>query len=59
MAEEKPPAEGSGKRPYSRPEVRRVKMRPEEAVLGGCKTNMIAGPGNANCTTVACFISGS
>jgi len=26
------------KKPYTKPEVRQVQLRPEEAVLGGCKT---------------------
>jgi hypothetical protein len=26
------------KKPYQKPEVREVPLRPEEAVLGGCKT---------------------
>jgi hypothetical protein len=30
------------RKPYSKPEVKRVQLRPEEAVLGGCK---IAGGG--------------
>lgn len=26
------------KKPYQKPEIRRVELRPQEAVLGGCKT---------------------
>ena len=26
-----------GKKPYLKPEVRQVQLKPEEAVLGGCK----------------------
>jgi len=26
------------KKPYMKPEIKRVHLRPEEAVLGGCKT---------------------
>jgi hypothetical protein len=26
------------KKPYTRPEVKQVSLKPEEAVLGGCKT---------------------
>jgi hypothetical protein len=26
------------KKPYSKPEVKQVSLKPEEAVLGGCKT---------------------
>lgn len=38
------------KRPYVKPEVRRVILRPEEAVLAGCKTATIAGPGHGKCS---------
>jgi len=51
---------GSGKRRYVTPEVRRVHLRPEEAVLGNCKSASANGPGNAHCTdSGGCFTSGS
>jgi hypothetical protein len=37
------------KRPYIRPEVKKVQLRPEEAVLGGCKTTSGTGPAAASC----------
>lgn len=37
------------KRPYTKPEVRRVLLRPEEAVLAACKTSKLAGPGQTRC----------
>lgn len=40
------------KRPYEKPEVKQVALRPEEAVLGACKTSSGAGgsgPGGGNC----------
>jgi hypothetical protein len=33
------------KKPYVRPEIRQVPLKPEEAVLGLCKQTGIAGPG--------------
>lgn len=49
-----------GKRPYVTPEVRKVHLRPEEAVLGNCKHGSANGPGNAACTSPSsCFTSGS
>jgi len=36
------------KKPYVKPEIRQVALRPEEAVLGNCKTNGGAGP-SSNC----------
>lgn len=32
------------KKPYLKPQLRRVDLRPEEAVLGNCKTTGAAGP---------------
>jgi hypothetical protein len=32
------------KKPYSKPEIRLVPLRPEEAVLGACKSTGIIGP---------------
>jgi hypothetical protein len=40
------------KRPYEKPEVKQVALRPEEAVLGACKGSTGAGgsgPGSSNC----------
>lgn len=38
------------KKPYAKPEVKRVMLRPEEAVLGSCKTSKISGPGQSKCS---------
>ena len=38
------------KKMYVKPEVKRVMLRPEEAVLGSCKTNKVSGPGQGKCT---------
>jgi hypothetical protein len=32
------------KRPYCKPEMERVRLTPEDAVLAGCKTEAIVGP---------------
>lgn len=37
------------KKRYAKPEVRRVMLRPEEAVLGTCKTNQSSGAGQKKC----------
>ncbi len=42
------------KKQYLRPEVTQVPLRPDEAVLGGCKTQGTAGPVNASCTQFHC-----
>ena len=49
------------KRPYTAPQVRLVELRPEEAVLGFCKTTGPVGPGGPNCdlAIVACSSIGS
>jgi hypothetical protein len=38
------------KKPYSKPEVHQVALRPEEAVLGSCKTADISGSGQMKCS---------
>lgn len=46
------------KKPYEKPAMVRIGLKPEEAVLGACKTSSAAGPANkracksiANCST--------
>lgn len=44
------------KRLYRKPQVIQVPLRPDEAVLGGCKTSSTGGgPGGTDCHTVQCF----
>lgn len=38
------------KKPYAKPEIKQVTLRPEEAVLGSCKTSKISGPGQGRCS---------
>jgi len=38
------------KRPYTKPEVREVPLRAEEAVLGACKTSNRSGPAQFRCS---------
>jgi hypothetical protein len=41
------------KKPYVKPEVTLIDLRPEEAVLGNCKTSGSSGPGSlGNCKPV-------
>lgn len=49
------------KKAYSKPELVQVPLRPEEAVLGNCKSAAAIGPaGSTNCTPVGnCFSQGS
>jgi hypothetical protein len=43
------------KRTYSKPELTRVLLRPEEAILGGCKFGSTAGPlGTCSITGSSC-----
>ncbi len=46
-------AQAPGKKPYSKPDVTQVSLRPEEAVLGSCKTNKISGPAQGKCSAPA------
>jgi hypothetical protein len=55
--EDKEPA---GKRKYEPPVVTRISLRPEEAVLGHCKSLTSAGPVGGTCNIVgACRSIGS
>ena len=47
------------KKPYVKPEIKKVSLRPEEAVLGFCKTNVVAGPLSSACATLSCLSNGS
>ena len=41
------------KKPYAKPQIQEVPLRPDEAVLGGCKTASISGPAQVRCTMPA------
>ena len=50
----------SDKKKYEKPEAKRFPLRPDEAVLGFCKTNAAAGPTGQGCRGVqACSAPGS
>lgn len=38
------------RKPYEKPDISQVSLRPDEAVLGSCKTAAISGPGQAKCS---------
>jgi hypothetical protein len=46
------------KKPYQKPELIQVPLRPEEAVLGACKGTS-AGPGGGFCNPSTCKATGS
>lgn len=41
----------AARRPYQKPKLTQVSLRPEEAVLGACKTAAVSGPAQPRCTT--------
>ena len=48
------------KKPYLKPEIRKVTLTPEEAVLGACKTTSGTGPAAANCgNPIYCYTHSS
>lgn len=48
------------RKPYEKPKLLRFPLRPEEAVLGFCKSTSAAGPSGGNCTTLGpCRTAGS
>jgi hypothetical protein len=57
---DKPNQEQSEKSTYQAPQVVRVSLRPEEAVLGHCKVTGSAGPISGSCKSVVfCRSQGS
>jgi hypothetical protein len=60
MQEEREPNTLHQKKPYIKPTVQQVALRPEEAVLGNCKSGSSSGPAQAFCTVPSgCSTSGS
>jgi hypothetical protein len=51
--------QSDGKKTYEPPRLTTVSLRPEEAVLGHCKTSGSAGAAFSNCTTFFCRSIGS
>lgn len=48
------------RRPYVAPTIEKVELRPQEAVLGFCKSTTVAGPVAGKCKAVgACATLGS
>ena len=48
------------KKPYIPPTVKKVTLRPEEAVLGFCKNSSMSGPRGMTCTALGpCSFLGS
>jgi hypothetical protein len=49
------------RRSYHKPQLQRVRLKPEEAVLGSCKVSGMSGPAGAgNCAPlIACVNQGS
>ena len=43
------PDETGPRKPYAKPQLTRVTLRPEEAVLAACKTVGVGGPGQPTC----------
>ncbi len=52
--------EKDSRKPYEPPALVSINLRPEEAVLGACKSTSIAGPVHATCMTFpTCRVNGS
>ncbi len=47
------------KKTYRKPVLAQVELRPEEAVLGACKTAIAAGPAQSTCAALTCRNNGS
>ncbi len=47
------------KKPYESPRITVISLRPEEAVLGHCKSSSASGPVGATCAAASCNTIGS
>ncbi|MGD0101040.1 MAG: hypothetical protein ABSC60_11895 [Acidobacteriota bacterium] len=45
------------KEAYVKPQVKQILLKPEEAILGACKTSSIAGPAQAKCNNAGIHCS--
>jgi hypothetical protein len=43
----------AAKKPYVKPQVKRVALKPDEAVLGSCKMATLSGPAQKKCSAPA------
>jgi hypothetical protein len=60
VSADEPQPPSSRRKPYEKPTVSEIALRPDEAVLGSCKTALVAGPVEANCGALGgCFTIGS
>ena len=50
---------GHPKKAYEPPAVVAISLRPEEAVLGNCKTSRSSGPAASSCVSLLCRTIGS
>lgn len=54
------PDREKGRKPYGKPIAKRVHLKPEEAVLGFCKTAGYSGPSGSGCgAPLSCSADGS
>jgi len=50
---------GHPRKTYEPPTVTAISLRPEEAVLGNCKTSTTSGPAASSCFSLLCKTIGS
>lgn len=51
--------DSKSRKPYEPPQVTKVSLRPEEAVLAACKIHGSAGPVGNSCNSTQCRTQGS
>ncbi|HKO03096.1 MAG TPA: hypothetical protein VJW51_00015 [Candidatus Acidoferrales bacterium] len=56
---ETPEKTTGSKKAYEPPQIVRVSLRPEEAVLGNCKFLGMSGPASSSCASLVCRSLGS
>lgn len=55
----KEPRDEKDLRKYVKPAISRVALRPDEAVLGACKTSSVSGPAASTCAALSCSSNSS
>lgn len=59
MSQPKDDKKKDEKAAYETPKLIKVDLRPEEAILGACKTSSSMGPSAPNCAILSCSSLGS
>jgi hypothetical protein len=57
--QDKEAARDKARKHYSKPEMRRVELKPQECLAAGCKTVSTSNTGGSDCSVMSCQELGS